>query len=351
MPDNTDARGEKSGRRPQSTIYDVARLSGVSPSTVSRALNKPGRLNANTEQRIREIADAIDYRLNPMARALPTGRTQMLGFILSDITNPVYFELVRGVERVATAQNFTLVLAESQESADVELHAAQRMLASVDGLILVSSRLANEQIHALTARKPLVVVNRRVSGVASVVPNVAPGIRTALRHLAADGHRTIAFAGGPTSSWMRRLRARTLKTETRALGLSLTDVGPGAPTTVGGAEMLPAVLKSGATAVFAYNDLTAIGLLKASGAHGIQIPQDLSLIGFDDIFGSDFTSPPITTIRTPLGSLGETAASALIHELNNGAASPMKSLETELVLRESTDKVTDSQTAATGAAI
>jgi LacI family transcriptional regulator len=117
-------------RRPPATIYDVAKATGVSPSTVSRALNKPGRLKAATEQRIRDAAQELGYRINPMARALPTGKTGTLALLVSDITNPVYFDLVRGAERVATANGLTLIFAESQESPELEFATAQRLQTS-----------------------------------------------------------------------------------------------------------------------------------------------------------------------------------------------------------------------------
>ena len=126
-------------------IYDIARVAGANPSTVSRDLNKPGRVSVKTEERIHAAAKALSYRLNPMARALPTGRTSTLGLLLVDITNPMFFEVVRGAERIAP---------------------------SVDGLILVATRLTDEQIRSLAERKRLVVINRRVDGIEDVVPDL-----------------------------------------------------------------------------------------------------------------------------------------------------------------------------------
>src|SRR6478609_4383204 len=143
-------------RKPPATIYDVAKATGVSPSTVSRALNKPGRLKEATERRIRDAAEQLGYRINPMARALPTGKTGTIALLVSDITNPVYFDVVRGAERVASENGLTLVFAESQESPELELATAQRLQTSVDGLFLVASRLDDERIVELAAAKPLV---------------------------------------------------------------------------------------------------------------------------------------------------------------------------------------------------
>ncbi|MFC3996960.1 LacI family DNA-binding transcriptional regulator [Nocardiopsis sediminis] len=337
------ARRSNGNRKPHATIYDIARHLGVSPSTVSRALNKPGRINAKTEQRIREAAAELNYRLNPMARALPTGRTSTIGLILSDITNPVYFTLVRGAERIAAAAGYTLVLAESQESVELEAQTAERLLLSVDGLVLVSSRMDDDHIEALADRKPLITVNRRVGAVPGIVPDVVPGIRDALDHLASLGHRSIAFLSGPGVSWMNELRWNTLLDEAPERGMAIVEIGPNDPTRDGGRAALRRVRASGVTAVVTYNDLMAIGLLDAYRGAGMDIPGDLSIVGFDDIFGSDFTSPPMTTIRTPLDLAGEEAVHRLIAttaedagEAGQAGAPEPRRVGTEFILRGST---------------
>ncbi|WP_432843403.1 LacI family DNA-binding transcriptional regulator [Dactylosporangium sp. CA-092794] len=329
------AEGDGSGG-PATTIYDIARALGVSPSTVSRALHKPGRTSARTEERVRAAAEALGYRGNPAARALPTGRTGTLGLILSDITNPVWFDLIRGAERVTAAAGYTLVLAESQESAELELHTAERLVPSVDGFVLVASRLADEAIRRLAARRPSVVVNREVAGVECVVPDVAPGIRAALDHLAGDGHRSVAFLSGPGTSWMSRARWEIAFEEALRRGMSIVEIGPGAPTTEGGAAALRRLLACGATAALAYNDLMAIGLLRACQEGGVMVPGRLSVVGFDDIFGSDFTTPPITTIRTRLGPAGGDAVRRLIGLVERHPEPAAGPITTEFVPRGST---------------
>ncbi|WP_051808263.1 LacI family DNA-binding transcriptional regulator [Actinoplanes subtropicus] len=323
-------------RKPAATIYDIARHLGLSPSTVSRALNKPGRINAKTEQRVREVAAELNYRINPMARALPTGRTNTLGLILTDITNPVYFPLVRGAERITAGAGHTLVLAESQESGTLEAETARRLLPSIDGLVLVASRLDDEQIRELAEVKPLVLVNRAVESLPAVVPDVLPGIRDALDHLASLGHASLAFLSGPSASWMSRLRWETLLDEAPARGMTIVEIGPGAPTLDGGEQGLRRVRASGVTAVVAYNDLMAIGLLRACRAAGVEVPSSLSIVGFDDIFGSDFTSPPITTIRTPLDLAGEEAVHQVFAALGDDDVPAPRRVSAQFVERAST---------------
>jgi LacI family transcriptional regulator len=339
------APGARPGRRANApaTIYDIARLAGVNPSTVSRALSKPGRINIKTEERIHAAAKELNYRLNPMARALPTGRTQTLGVLLADITNPMFFDVVRGAERAARLRGYTLILAESQESGEREAEAAERVAPSVDGLILVTTRLGDDQIQDLAARKPLVVINRRVEGVHGIVPQLEPGIGQALSHLADLGHTSIAFLSGPANSWMNRARWDVLLTEAPARGMSIVEIGPGVPTLDGGRAALSRVLASGVTAVMAYNDLMAIGLMRAAQERGLSIPGQLSIVGFDDIFGSDFTSPQLTTIRTPLGQMGERAIRRTLELIAAGGEKPeraeLPALPTELVVRGSTGRI------------
>lgn len=323
-------------RKQPVSIYDIAKEAGVSPSTVSRALSKPGRVSAKTEKRIRDAAAALDYRINPLARALLTGRTSTLGLLLSDITNPVYFDLVRGAGRIVSAEGYTLVLAESQELPGFEAQTADRLLSLVDGLVLVGTRLKEEDILRLAERKPLVLVNRKIPSLPHVVPDITPGIRDAIAHLASSGHRSVAFLSGPATSWMSAWRWDTVMTEAMRGGVNVVEIGPSSPTLEGGAEGLRRVLASGVTAVLTYNDLMAIGLLTACQEAGIAVPEDLSIVGFDDIFASDFTSPPLTTIRTPLGAAGEDAFRRLIATVTGLEEQGPSALTTELVIRKST---------------
>ncbi len=326
-----------SGRgQPPVTIYDVARLSGVSPSTVSRALNMPGRLSATTEKRIREVADAVGYRLNPMARALPTGRTHTVGLLLAEMTNPVYLDLVRSVGRAASSHGYNLILAESVESGDLENETAQRLLNSVDGLILASTGLSNAQICTLAERKPLFVVNRKVRGVPGVVPDLVPGISAALDHLGELGHRSLAYLAGPPTSWMSRHRGSVLESEADARGMTVTKVKRPVQAPGAGAVALRAIEATGASVALVFNGLMATDLLVACQESGVGVPSELSLIAFEDIFGAAFTSPPLTVIRTPLGSLGHEAARRLVAVLENGDDADATPLSTEFVLRGST---------------
>lgn len=332
-----NAAGTSRTGKSSPTIYDIAKLAGVNPSTVSRALSKPGRVSAKTAQKIMDAAEELNYQVNVFARALPTGRTQTIGLIVSDITNPAFFDVIRGAESAASARDYTLMLAESTESADLELTAARRMLATVDGLILASPRLSDEEIATLAAKKPVVVINRDVAGVPSVIADTDSGVTEAVRHLAALGHTAISYVAGPERSWMSKRRWESIKARCDWHGLEAAVVASSQPTVDGGRRTAVAVRAAGATAVFCYNDLMAIGLMRELQAAGMEIPAELSIMGFDNIFGSDFTTPPLSTIKSPLRELGVAALQRVLDAVDKVDAGPKPPLlPTELVLRGST---------------
>jgi len=335
--ENVDMKVLPATARPHPvTIYDIARATGVSTSTVSRAFSKPERVSAATVKRIQEAAAALGYRINPLASALPTGRTNTLGLVLSDITNPVYFDLVRGAGRVAAAEGYTLVLAESQAELGLESQAIERLLSLVDGLVLVETKMEEKDILAAADRKPLLLVNRMVSSLPHVQPDIETGLKAALAHLADLGHRSIAYVSGPSKSWLSEWRWETILNGALESAISVVEIGPTNPTFEGGAECLRRVKASGVTAVLTFNDVMAIGLLTACEEAGIVIPDELSIIGFDNIFAAEFTYPSLTTIQPRLGEAGEQAFRQLVATLKDAKQEEPSSLATDLVIRKST---------------
>ncbi|MEN9715558.1 MAG: hypothetical protein RJA35_1025 [Actinomycetota bacterium] len=336
------AAKRKAGTNGAATIYDIAKLAGVNPSTVSRALTTPGRINERTEAKIRAAAAELNYRVNPFARALPTGRTKMIALMVADITNPMFFDVVRGAEEAAAEVGYTLVMTESQESAQREAASVERIMPMVDGVVLVSTRLPDDRIAALHAEKPIVTMNRFVPGVGSVVPDVTPGINQTIEHLANLGHKSIAYLAGPGPSWMSRHRWDILLAAAVKRGMNIVEMGPNEPTQEGGQRLLTRVRASGVTAVVAYNDLMAIGLLREAAAQDVAVPYQVSIVGFDDIFGTDFTTPAITTVKTPLLELGRLAVQRLLAEVEDPESTTsdglavISGLATSLVVRGST---------------
>ncbi|MFF3500203.1 LacI family DNA-binding transcriptional regulator [Streptomyces sp. NPDC003247] len=333
------AQGDGEGRtwtRPP-TIYDVARAAGVAASTVSRAFSRPGRVNAETADRIRAVAAEMGYRTNYLARALPTGRTSMLALVTSDVTNPFHAEIIRGAEVAAAEADYTILLIDAQEDDRIERKNIERALPSVEGIVLASTRMSDSAIRMIAKQRPTVVLNRDITDVSSIVTDNLHGARLAVDHLAGLGHRTVVYAAGPESSWVDGMRWRGLR-EAAGAGLRMQRVGPVPPTIAGGGQAAADVVRSAATAVVAYNDQVAIGLMRRLQASGVRIPEDLSVVGFDDIFVADLVQPGLTTVAAPLRAEGHIAVRTVLSLANGPACRPdqPRTLPVKLVTRDST---------------
>lgn len=321
------------------TIYDIAREADVAASTVSRALSHPDRVSEKTRTQIRAVAERLGYRPNPMARALPSGQTQTVALLVSDITNPHFFNVIRGAERRATADGFTLVLGNADESAEVEQRHVERLARGVDGFVLAASRMSDDQILELAAEMPVALVNRRVDGVASAVIDQRHGTNAIIDHLAGLGHRRIVFLAGPDNSYMAAQRWRTLSTATDERGLHAVRLGPFVPKMEGGADAADAAEASGATAIIAHNDLLAMGVLRRFRERGIAVPSHRSVVGFDDTFGADFCPTPLTTLTGPVDEAAATATDMVLARIMKEDGSPdhqQVTLPSTLIMRQST---------------
>lgn len=300
------------------TIYDVARAAGVAPSTVSRAFARPGRVNAETAERIRQVAAELGYRANPIARALSTARTRMVAVLVSDLANPIYAELVRGAQTAAAEAGFVVLVEDTRESAATEREAAERVLPAVEGVLLASSRMPDAAIRMLAKQKPVVVLNRVLPDVPSVVSDNARGTRRAVEHLASLGHESITYVAGPEASWSNGSRWRAFCDGCHELNLNARRIGPVEPTFAGGLEAAPQLLDHRTTAVLGYNALVAIGVMRGLRRSGRRVPDDVSVVGFDNVLVTALVSPPLTTVSAPLEEMGTTAMRNLL-ALVNGA--------------------------------
>lgn len=315
------------------TIYDVARVAGVSPSTVSRAFSRPGRVASRTAQRVRAVADELGYRSEQVFHhvARRESRTKTLGLAISDVTNPFYFPIIRGAENAAAAAGYTMLLCDAQESDRVERQTLARALPLIEGLVIASSRLSDTDLRALAKSIPVVVLNRDVAGLPSVIPDTGRGVRRAVEHLAELGHRDLTYVAGPEASWVDGVRWRAVREAAFELELPEHRVGPVAPTVAGGRKAAEAVAARGHTAVLAYNDLVAMGLVAGLRDLGIDVPGRVSVVGFDNIFAADLVTPALTTVAAPLVSLGETAVRHVVALA--GGASARESGATVVPLR------------------
>ena len=321
------------------TIYDVAAAAGVATSTVSRAFSNPNRVNAATRDRILAVATELGYRPNPHARALPSGRSRTVAMVVSDITNPHYFELIRGAEQRAKASEYTLVLVNAEESPRIEYDQIQRLVTSVDGFVLAASRLPDENLQQVASQRPVVLMNRELPGLASVVLDHEQGCRQIVEHLASLGHRHLVYLAGPRNSWMAKTRWHALRTAAADLGVKADRVGPFTPRVSQGGAAADAALHTRATAIVAHNDLLAIGVVQRLAQRSVHVPDDVSVVGFDDIFAADLCTPRLTTLGGAHAEVGRAAVEILLDVVGPVASRsglPQVVLPSELVLRSST---------------
>ncbi|MFC2641276.1 MAG: LacI family DNA-binding transcriptional regulator [Propionibacterium acidifaciens] len=296
----------------QTTIYDVAKAAGVSPSTVSRTFSRPGRVSNRTAAHIRKVAAELGYRTDRVHQQAAPTHTHMIGLAVTDVTNPFFFSLLRGAEQVCTQHGYALMLFDAQESGPREREIFERALPVLDGVVIASSRLSDTALRGFAKKVPTVVLNRVVAGLPCVVSDYERGVRRALEHLAGLGHRRVAYIAGPPASWADGARWRAFHEAASDLGMVDCRLGPVMPTVRGGEQVLPQIHEHKVSAVIAYNDLIAIGILRGTAAAGVRVPDRLSVIGFDNIFASDLVTPRLTSIASPLGLVGEKAARSVI---------------------------------------
>ncbi|MDN4478565.1 LacI family DNA-binding transcriptional regulator [Demequina lignilytica] len=300
------------------TINDVARVAGVSPSTVSRALSG-GPVNAATRDLVRRTAETLGYQPNRAARELITGRTGALGLLVPDLGNPYFTEVIKGASSRSRTSSYPIFVSDTDEHVAREHETIASLRHNTDGLILCSPRGTDEELLALAQTGPTVMVSRHVPGVPSVMGDAAAGIEQALQHLGALGHRKVAYINGPAGSYSEGRRSAGLAAA-QALGIEVVEVPAAAPTFDAGVLAADLVLTTGATAIIAFNDLIAIGVLNRLTSRGIRVPEDMSLVGHDDIPMASMCTPNLTTIAVQKERLGFTATDLLLRLLDQRAA-------------------------------
>lgn len=328
------------------TLDDVALAAGVSSATVSRVINNVPRVAGHTRQRVLDAIEQLHYTPNFAGRMLATQRTHTLGLIITDITNPFYPAVVRGVEAAALSRGFSVLLYDTAENQQQEAQALQLLRErQVDGLVICSSRLGTSRLAQLAqGRTAIVFVNSQPapSTVGSVETDHEAGMRSAVEHLVQLGHRRIAYLGGPPASQVQQRRLKAFRATAEELGVRTWE-GSQEPTVEGGESGALALLATPdrgtlVTALITYNDLMASGALLAARAHGLRVPEQLSLVGHDDIPMAALLTPALTTVSQPMQELGSRAVAMLAAHLQSSVtASPtVLSLHPQLIVRAST---------------
>ncbi len=298
------------------TIYDVAKAAGVAPSTVSRTFARPGRVKAETAARVRAAAEQLGYRANPIGHALSVTQTRLLGIMVSDVANPFHATLIRGAQLAASAAGYELLLLDCRESGVRERTALERLVPVVDGFVIASSRMPDSALRTIAKQRPTVVLNRQMRDVSCLVSDTVTGTRAALGLLAELGHESVVYVSGPEASWAEGVRYRTVRDHGNALGLHTQKIGPFLPVFDGGLAAARVLLQKPPTAVIAYNDLMAIGVMNGFIRAGVHVPDQVSIIGFDDILMSRLTLPTLTTVAAPIRRMGKAAVNNVVAMIN-----------------------------------
>lgn len=326
-------------------IREIARRAKVSIATVSRAINRVPTVDPQLAKRVWKVVDELGYYPNTQARALVLGRSRIFGLIVSEITNPFFPEIVQTFEDLAVENNYEILLTSTVHDPKRMESSVRRMIERrVDGVAILTFGMEESLIEHLRDRKvPLVFVDvgPDVPGIANIRINYLNGIRQAVQHLAALRHRRIAFIAGPQYLKSAGARREAFEDCMKEIGLSPDLIVIGDHRMEGGMNALLELnkLNDPPTAVLCSNDMTAIGVLREAYEQNINIPDDLSVVGFDDIHLAEFTIPPLTTVQMSQHDLAKIAFNALLQEVEYGSSSRERhnyELVTSLVLRRST---------------
>lgn len=323
------------------TITQVAEAAGVSRATVSRVLNGRRTVDPATGARVRAAAAELNYRPNLTARNLSIGRTLTIALVMPDLGNPMFQSVLRGLARAAEADGYSVLVAEAA-TPEREATIARDARRQCDAVVLVSPRMDDHQLDELVEQvSPVVLVNRRAHDprIASVGIDYAGGVAQLVRHLQDHGHRDLLYVAGPERSAAHRGRLAALTALAGAdPELTVRSIRGGA-SMADGYELAEQVLETGATAVLAFNDLVAFGLLTRLHEFGVDVPEDISVTGFDGIDLSRFAVPSLTTVGQEQLDAGAVAWRLLHGRIQRVGAAPQADdvlLEPQLIMRDST---------------
>ena len=328
-------------------IREIAKRAKVSTATVSRTINRVPTVDPRLAKRVWRVIDELGYFPNTQARALVSGRSRILGLVVSEITNPFFPEIVQVFENIAVQNNYEILLTSTVHDPKRMEIAVRRMIEHrVEGVAVMTFGMEESLLENLKRRKiPLVIVD--VGPPRPLVSNIRVdyqhGIRQAVQHLAALRHERIAFISGPLRLPSARARLDAFKNAMHEVDLAVHEhfIVEGTHTIEGGVDAAGKLLafSEPPTAIMCSNDMTALGVMRKSHELAINIPHDLSLIGFDNIHISEFIMPPLTTIEMSQAELATLAFNALLADLQRDEPNPTGTeytVQTHLILREST---------------
>lgn len=327
----------------QVTIADVAREAHVSLMTVSRVINDKDGISEATRQRVQGVIDRLGYRPSKIARGLATQRTGTLGLVVPDNSNPFFSEVARGVEHAAYAEDYNVFLCNTEEDTEREKAVLESLAEKrVDGLILCSPRLDDEDLLIAIKYFPATVLINRLlpgSGAAALRLDNQGGAKCGVQHLLQRGHRAIGFLAGPDKSFGGQKRALGYRDALEEAGIPYNPawVQHCTPMVDTGQQAAIDLLTRNPelTALFCFNDLIAIGALKACAQLGRKVPEDIAIVGFDDIPLASLVTPPLTTFHVSRYELGRNAAEHLLAQINGQINHADTIIPVELIIRAS----------------
>lgn len=328
-------------------MRDIAKIAGVSSATVSRVINRSSLVRPSTAERVRKVIDEVRFVPNGSATTLKYGRSCTYGLIIPDITNPFFPEFIRCFEAILVENNQDMLMATTDFHPSKMQQTIRRMLVrKVDGVALLASEIETEPIEALIHhRVPLATMDRRLigRGLSDVSVNNTPGMNQTVEHLKHLRHKRIGYIGGSSGLTIsdHRLHAFMKAMGNAGLVVDPAFIRVGNYRISGGEVAMTELLslKRRPTAIVTANDLTAIGALRVIHQHGLSVPGDISIVGFDDIELSDIVHPPLTTLRLPRHELAQTFYDALkTAEKAPNEMGKQYSVDTSLVIRASTGK-------------
>ena len=335
-------------------IRTVAALAKVSIATVSRTINGSPAVSERLTKRVWQAIEQLNYFPNTHARSLVSGRSRILGIIVENITNPFFPELIQSFEEIAVAHGYEILVSSSNGDPAVLAMCVRRMLErKVEGVAVLSFGAEEPVLDQLAHRDiPMVLAEFRLDDpkVSTILLDYSTGIHAAIEHLAGLGHRSVAFLAGPHKLHSAITRENDFRTAMNSMGLAIEarwviECDHTLKGGVAGFQQLQG-LKARPTAILCSNDMTAIGVLRAAYMEGLRVPDDLSVIGLDDIDFAEFTLPPLTTIRLSRSDLAHAAFEALRQQAED-AGNPKLQREflvsTSLVVRGSTMKLTNAR--------
>jgi LacI family transcriptional regulator len=341
------------------SIRDVALCAGVSVGTVSNVLNRPQAVSPATRERVQTAIAALGFVRNESARHLRAGRSRTIGLVVLDIANPFFTDVARGVEDVAAAAGLAVMLCNSDDRADREAaHLDVLTEQRVQGVLITPTAELSEHVEALRSRgTPVVLLDRRATGPdqCAVAVDDALGGRLAADHLLERGHRRIAFIGSSGLPQVHERHSGVAAAVREGTGSedALTLISPAHLTVAGGREAAAQIIGLPAgrrpTAAVCANDLIALGVLQEMVRHGVRVPEDFAIVGYDDIDFAAAAAVPLTSVRKPRVELGRRAAELLLDEASDPAHQHTQPVfEPTLVVRESSMVRRPSRTAVSG---